>query len=164
MGARRVCEGRRCRVRTGGRGLRGDAGGSPDLPGFGKWLLGRHRAAKPTASEFQLVLILSETAQSRAAAAVPPGLPRRLPKRTHCRPGPTAASRPSTRGSIAASTAARTPCPHSHLPVPGLTRPLPLIPRAQALQEPPLHPTAREKNQVTKRLTAQLSAHGIWVA
>lgn len=59
----------------GAGGLGGDPGGLSDLPGFGRWLSGRHRAAKLTAPKFQLVLILSETPWSGAAAAIPPGLP-----------------------------------------------------------------------------------------
>lgn len=39
----------------GGGGLRGDPGGLLDLPGFGRWLSRRHRAAKVTAPKFQLV-------------------------------------------------------------------------------------------------------------
>lgn len=61
------------------------------------------------------------------------------------------------------STAAETPCPCSCLPVPGLVRLLLLIPRVRALQEATLHPTEREKNQVTKRVMGQLSAYCIWV-
>lgn len=88
-GARRVCEGRRgagsaqqlATPQDGGvEGLRGDPGESPDQPGFGRWLLGRYRAEEPTSPKFQLVLILSETPQSGAIAAIPPGLPQPLPK------------------------------------------------------------------------------------
>lgn len=61
--------------------LRGDTGRLLDLLGFGRWLSGRHRAAKPTAPKFQLVLILSEMPQS-GATAIPPGLPWHMPKRT----------------------------------------------------------------------------------
>lgn len=63
-------------------GLREDPGGSLDLLGFGKWLLGRHRAVKQRAPKFQLVLILPETLRSGATAAptVPPRLPQCLPK------------------------------------------------------------------------------------
>lgn len=143
-GARRVCEGRRgagpaqqlATPQDGGvKGLRGNPGGSPDQPDFGRWPSGRHRADKPTPPKFQLVLILSETPQSGAIAAIPPGFPQPLPKQTHCQPSPTAASHPSRQGKHLCQP--RTACPCSHL---GLTHLLLLIPGARAFQEAPLHP------------------------
>lgn len=69
------------RPQDGGvEGLRGNPGGSPDQPGFGRSLSERRRAEEPTSPKFQLVLILSETPQSGAITAILPGLPQSLPK------------------------------------------------------------------------------------
>lgn len=143
-GARRVCEGRRgagpaqqlAPPQGGGvKGLRGNPGGSPDQPGFGKWTLGRHRSDKPTPPKVSAGFNTVRDTPEWGHRCHPTRAPSALAKANPLPAQPHGCEHPSRQGKHHCQP--RTACPCSHL---GLTHLLLLIPRARVPQEAPLHP------------------------